>query len=239
MKQQQSRLTEPLEPNSGETRSSSGEPTSSGESHLKDVSEEKPLTSKAARKKSRSKSSTKERGTSKSRKSESDSKPRIKKYQLNRLFHHRNVSIEPVSMDQMKYIWAAYRMGLWNDDFGKDLSKEDITLLIAKIAETRHVVMITAPNQGKEMPVALLIVREDNKILEPHLDWFPWATERNKIEGTIKLIIELRKIKPVWIWSKEETKEFFTYIAKYGVIRRVGTFYGDEQYSIFQSKEEK
>ena len=128
-------------------------------------------------------------------------------------------------------------MGIWDEDFGKDLSKEDLTLLVARIAETRHVIMIIAPNQEKEIPVGVMIIREDEKVLEPHVYWFPWATNRNKLEGIIRSAIELRKIKPVFIWADEKVKDFYTMVSKYGVMRRVGTFYNDKQYSIFQTKE--
>ena len=124
-------------------------------------------------------------------------------------------------------------MGIWDED----LSKEDLTLLVARIAETRHVIMIIAPNQEKEIPVGVMIIREDEKVLEPHVYWFPWATNRNKLEGIIRSAIELRKIKPVFIWADEKVKDFYTMVSKYGVMRRVGTFYNDKQYSIFQTKE--
>jgi len=128
-------------------------------------------------------------------------------------------------------------MGIWDDDFGKDLSKDELTLLIAKIAESHHVIVITAPNKTEDMPVGVMTIREDEKVLEPHVYWFPWATDRNKLEGIVRASIELRKIKPVLIWADEDAKDFYTIVSKYGVMRRVGTFYGDKQYSIFQTKE--
>lgn len=132
----------------------------------------------------------------------------------------------------MPYLWAAYRMGVWNYLLEEDLDRNQFTDFVSNFSQISELFILFS-----DKPLGLISLREDTKIIEPHIDWFPWVSDRNKIEGLVKAVLELREIKPLLIWSKEETKDFFVHVAKYGIIRRVGTFHSDEKYSIFQSKE--
>lgn len=51
----------------------------------------------------------------------------------------------------------------------------------------------------------------------------PWASARNVFEGYLALCDALRRDRRVLFWSRFEDKAFWTQIARYGVIRRVGT----------------
>ena len=54
------------------------------------------------------------------------------------------------------------------------------------------------------------------------LNWFTWTTPRNKIEGSLKLLTELRKKFTCLFHCKEEDKGFYVHLTKYGVSRRIG-----------------
>ena len=213
----------------------SGEEMSIGESPSKEDLEEKPSTQRQTRKSSKSKSNTKVQEQSKSTKSESDSQVQarsLRKNLISRVLRNRDVKLSELNVDHMKYLWAAYRMGVWNHLLEEDLTKEQFSLLIVELAETSRLMIIE-----NKKPLGLVSVREDGRVVEPHIDWFPWSTDRNKLEGAIRITLDLREIKPVLVWVTDETKQFFTHIAKYGIMRRVGTFHGDQKYAIFQSKE--
>jgi len=154
----------------------------------------------------------------------------LKKNLLSRLLT-RKISLVPIDIDHMPYLWAAYRMGVWEDFIKPDLNKDKFTNTVAGFSELSELMIVVT-----DKPIGLVSIRQDARALEIHVDWFPWATSRNKIEGTARSILDLRGIKTLLIWSKWETNPFFTYIAKYGIIRRVGTFNGDEKYALFQSK---
>lgn len=163
----------------------------------------------------------------------------LEKCRLRRLFFNRKVEISSLTIDQMPYLWAAYRMGVWKDTFKDDLTKDEFTLAVSDLSEMTNILAIIAPNGGKQTPVGVIIAGEGVRYIEPHVDWFPWATDRNKLEGIIRGILTLREIKPLFIWCDERDIDFYAHVSKYGILRRVGTFNGDKKYSIFQSKEKK
>lgn len=163
----------------------------------------------------------------------------LEKHRLSRLFFNRKVEVGTLAIDQMPYLWAAYRMGIWQDTFKDGLSKDEFTLIVADLSETTNLLTIVAPNKNKRIPVGIIIAGEGVRYIEPHVDWFPWATDRNKLEGIIRGILTLREVKPLLIWSEEKDKDFYAHVSRYGILRRVGTFNGDKKYSLFQSKEKK
>ena len=58
------------------------------------------------------------------------------------------------------------------------------------------------------------------------MEWFPWATTRQKYESAINLLNELRKRFVVIGTAEQESKRFWGHICKYGIIRRIGTLQG-------------
>lgn len=80
-----------------------------------------------------------------------------------------------------------------------------------------------------ERPLGLVLGMQDGvlpHIMWPHVWWFPWATPRNKIEGTLKFITELRDDFLLLIVGKEDEKDFWVHICKYGVLERIGKLPG-------------
>lgn len=61
---------------------------------------------------------------------------------------------------------------------------------------------------------------------EPHVYWFPEATGRNKIEATLKFIVDLKADHLVIVIAKPADWRFFDHLCKYGALRRVGTIRG-------------
>ena len=51
--------------------------------------------------------------------------------------------------------------------------------------------IITVEFDGK--PVGLFLLMDRGWIVEPHAEWFPWATARQKIEASVKLLDDIRK----------------------------------------------
>ena len=61
---------------------------------------------------------------------------------------------------------------------------------------------------------------------EPHMTWMPWATPRNKIEGLLLFLNDMRRDMKLIIFAEEEHNAFFFRMQQYGVIRRVGPING-------------
>lgn len=141
--------------------------------------------------------------------------------------------------DDRKYAYAAYKLGAFgpdrkadSDGFTKQL--EDYLILhdVAFIVE--------APTNKGRIPVGMIV----GKYMGPTLylgdtTWFPWASDRNKIETITNLLNELRRHYIVMFFCNMRDKEFYVNIAKHGVIRRVGTIYdllSDGPAPLFQTR---
>lgn len=140
------------------------------------------------------------------------------------MFRNRRVRVELIDSSHMRWLWAAYRKGLWQDVAGSELDQEAFAEFVATVAEgLSEAFIITAPNETEDMPVAVGSVIERSVWLEPHLDFFPWATPRNKIEAAVKFALEMRKIKPLFIAVERKHQSWTDHILRYGVISRSGT----------------
>lgn len=91
------------------------------------------------------------------------------------------------------------------------------------------------------IPVGMVFAKDDGVFSEPigkvsGVFWMPWATNRNKIESAVNFFNEIRK-EYVFIGRAEmKDKKFYEYIAKHGIVRRVGTIHlADEHIAEFQT----
>lgn len=57
----------------------------------------------------------------------------------------------------------------------------------------------------------------------PQFHWFPWASKRNKLECLLAFAKDVDL--PLMWWSDPGENDTWVHIAKYGLIRRVGTTY--------------
>lgn len=89
-----------------------------------------------------------------------------------------------------------------------------------------------------ERPLGLVVTVESEHRIEPHVEWFPWASPRNKIEHGVNLINILKEKGLVLVIARMETKDFLVHVAKHGVLRRVGTIHGyfPEDAVVFEGK---
>jgi hypothetical protein len=91
----------------------------------------------------------------------------------------------------------------------------------------------------KKIPIAVFSVVPMFKYVEPHITWFPEASSRDRLEGSVKFLCELKREIPFLIVSRQRDRTFFEHLCKYGVIRTVGKLrdhYGKGGHaSLFQS----
>ena len=80
------------------------------------------------------------------------------------------------------------------------------------------------PNRDR-VPVGLWIVfpRQDHMI-EPHVLWMPWATDRNKLDGMLRFFVDQRIDKEIAVFGETRFRKFWLRLAQYGVLSRVGTW---------------
>lgn len=75
-------------------------------------------------------------------------------------------------------------------------------------------------------PIGIVVEIHIGRRIEPHVEWLPWASSRNKLEGALKYLNVRRKQAPVIIWSSERDAPFFERLTSYALLRKVGPVFG-------------
>lgn len=140
-------------------------------------------------------------------------------HKLSRLLK-RKYTLEKAREDHIKYLYVSYRMGGFKNVIVDDLeiseAKEQIILFLSGI-QNPHIIFT-------DRPIGVVAMAEMQPVLavdgwSPHAYWFPWASGREKLAGTARIILDAEK--PLFIVS--EHKEFYEHLMRYGILRRSGT----------------
>lgn len=125
--------------------------------------------------------------------------------------------------EDIKYLWAAYKKGAFRDIFTEDLDAKEFS----EVAIEYILSVYTHAWVLGEKPVGVVFgILTGPFIYLGSLEWFPWATKRQIVENLIGFLNGVRK-ELYCVWDcKEEDKKFYEYIARHGIIRRVGTLHG-------------
>lgn len=186
---------------------------------LPDASQENPSPSPQARTNSRSKSNTPESTISIFKKSDSGSTPHPRLYRTLK----RNPKFHGLGEEDIKYLWAGYKKGAFSDIFKEGLSAKEFSEIAVEYILTAY----THAWVLGEKPIGVVFgINLGSFVYLGSMTWFPWATKRQKTEHLIGFLNVIRKeLYCVWDCS-EEDKKFYEYIARHGIIRRVGTLHG-------------
>ena len=117
-----------------------------------------------------------------------------------------------------RWLWAAYRKG-GVEAIPRDLDMEEfLAAAFGHLEKFSEQFMVET-----DRPVGVIVTLTDGYRFEPHAVWFPWASPRNKLEGTLKFLSQERKDRMGIIYLDMGQKRFLEQLARYGVVRRVGT----------------
>lgn len=72
-------------------------------------------------------------------------------------------------------------------------------------------------------PVGWMLTKSDGYRVEPHVEWFPWSSDRAKLEACVAFLNKLRKTHLALLHIHLEERGFFDHMCRYGILRRVGT----------------
>ncbi len=86
--------------------------------------------------------------------------------------------------------------------------------------ETGYVEYIVSDGRGKG--IALMNVKVSPDAYEPHMQYFPWATVRQKYRSFLEALDYLRQSRNVIITTRIGNMKWFDAWAKRGKIRKVG-----------------
>lgn len=165
----------------------------------------------------------KRKKTSKSGKSASGSTRTTRKYLLSRLFKNDEITIRLLLEDDLKWLWASYKKGGFDNIIKNGLDRDAFVSQITTIFSMLSTSYGIIDNDRMIGIVPVLNKRFDSEVYqEVDISWFPWATPRQKITGAARVIIELRKKAPILVYVKGKYNKFVTHVAKYGIMRRVG-----------------
>lgn len=135
----------------------------------------------------------------------------------------------------MRWLWAAYQMDTWADLFAVNLTKDAFT---EKVLEMLGAVdfdwIIDAKSENGMRPVGIVLgnFRAAGRGVEPHVEWFPWATPRNKLEGSATFLYEVGKRYKSFIYSTEDNTVFWDRVCLYRVLKRgckIGEYFGPKE----------
>jgi len=148
-----------------------------------------------------------------------------------------------MDVDDIKYLWPAYREG--ETPLEEGLTPVEFQSLMSDhLAETYdEAYVVEAPTKSGKIPVGIIFGKYMGPFLSPiGTTWFSWASKRNIVESLVAFVNEIRKDNLLVGFYKNEEKSILEYMARHGIIRRVGKVsgvYEGEEALMFQSRGEK
>ena len=117
---------------------------------------------------------------------------------------------------------------MWREELSGHLSQAGFEEKFLEIAsKVAYDWIIEAPGDDGLQPVALMLGQKvmtsnetDREVIEPFVEWFPWATPRNQMEATAAFLKEASKQFKIFVFAKEDATRFWSRFVQYGLVRR-------------------
>lgn len=129
-----------------------------------------------------------------------------------------------------RWLWAAYQMGMWREKLPGHLSRVAFEKTFLELVLTDGVAyawMIDAPGNDGLRPVGLILAQRvvtgenvDQEVIEPFVEWFPWATPRNRMEATAAFLKYISGELKIFIFAAEDATKFWSHFLRRGLVRR-------------------
>ncbi len=135
----------------------------------------------------------------------------------------RKPRVRQIQESDTRFLWAAYQMGGWSDLFAQNLSKEAFAEKMVEIlgaVDLDWIIEIEGENGLRPIGIVLGVFRAAGRAVEPHVDWFPWATPRNKMEGAAQFLHDVGKTYKVFLYIESENALFWDRIWKYRILKK-------------------
>lgn len=161
----------------------------------------------------------------------------------------RGCGYRPFEPTDVKWLYAAYvfgtlpkgmfKAGLTRDEF-MELAKEEFSKFLQLFVLVGSAKLKPTSPTG-DHPIGVVGLNTSNNYhVELSFFWLPTASARNKLESSIRFLMELRKTHMAFFFAPFGGKRFYTHLCKYGVLRRVGTsehhFGQDAHAAVFQTR---
>lgn len=168
------------------------------------------------------------------------------KWQLYRTLKRRP-KFHPLEVEDVKYLWAAYKKGAFDGLIKDGMQADEFEnfVLADLVVRFHNIWTLTGKTRHGEIPIGIILGFWPHPsdvvpfMILDSMKWFPWSSHRNRIEGVVGFLNEARKEIPMLGFVNPKDKDFFTMIAKHGIIRRVGTthnLFNGEPAAIFETR---
>lgn len=148
-----------------------------------------------------------------------------------RLFRKDRPFIRPFEEKDLGILWAAYKRGSFELPSGLDQT-EFLETIAPYLRQWDSLFLIedeSGAYQSRRGAVGLVGVVTDGWTIEPHVEWFAWASSRNILRAAVAWFQKVRHDKHVGaclVRVKDRNEKFFTRLRKYGVLYYVGKVAG-------------
>ena len=119
----------------------------------------------------------------------------------------------------LKFFWAAYKDGTWSDLIYGGLDPASFTEAMTDMMGAVGFDWVLEVG-GKPIGLVLGRTLAAGRVLEPQVDWMPWATMRNKMEGIAVFLREVGKLFKIFVFATEADKPFYERFCRYRLLRR-------------------
>jgi len=128
-------------------------------------------------------------------------------------------------------LWTAHQAKKFHS-YDKDIIQEEFAKEFENLSKEKEIFMIEDYNPGyKEYgPIAVTAVESDGWKIEPHVEFFKWATPKNILRSTVSFLQMMRykRIGVVEIRRLESSKTLFDHCVNYGVLYFSGKIVGGD-----------
>ncbi len=124
----------------------------------------------------------------------------------------------------LKILWVAHKNAPF---YGIDKDLNEYQFIEYIKLNTAEIVIVEDDNKqyADQGPIGVVTILNNGWKIEPHVEFFPWATPRNKLRsvvGFMQWARSSRKIGCVMAYSLNESKPLFDRACTYGVLHYVG-----------------
>ncbi len=139
----------------------------------------------------------------------------------------------------LRWLWAAYQMGTWHDVLAEGLSQKEFHNMVAELLGALDRDWIAEiPTANGMRPIALITAldRFSGHGIEPHIDWFPWASTRNKLETSVQFLLEIGRFVKIHLYIAEADAALWHRVWEYKVIKngcKISDCYGAGKHAIY------
>jgi len=129
----------------------------------------------------------------------------------------RKPKVREIQNHHLRWLWAAYKLGAFAEVVPEGLDDNGFEeAIVDLLASVDFGWVIEAQGEEGLRPVGVVLgqSRAAGRGVEPHVDWFPWATTRNRLEGIAVFLRDVSKQLKIFVFAEEGDTRFWSWYNK-------------------------